>query len=206
MDFYNDNDPHIVSWLETLIANRLIPHRRVDATSISELKHSSLSGYGRCHFFAGIGGWAHALDLAGWPATRNVWTASLPCQPWSNCGDQLGEEDERHLWPDMFRLIKIGRPATLFGEQVVGAISKGWLDAIFADLEAIDYACAATVIPASSIGAFHERKRIFFVADASSEGWGGICGRRAVHTRHRLRGAPQALRHACFREDGHGGK
>src|SRR5882672_7856682 len=37
----------------------------------------------RPNFFAGIAGWPLVLRLAGWPDDRPVWTASLPCQPFS---------------------------------------------------------------------------------------------------------------------------
>ncbi|MFW9777157.1 DNA cytosine methyltransferase, partial [Brucella melitensis] len=67
---------------------------------------SDLAGFTQCHFFAGVGGWSLALRLAGWPANRAVWTASLPCQPFSTAGKQLGTSDERHLSPTFLKLVK----------------------------------------------------------------------------------------------------
>jgi hypothetical protein len=54
------------------------------------------------------------------------------------------------------------RPATILGEQVAAAIRGGWLDLVFADLEAEGYACAAAVLPAASVGAPHIRQRESF--------------------------------------------
>lgn len=46
------------------------------------------------------------------------WTGSCPCQPFSVAGKGEGIEDERHLWPEFFRLIRECRPGVIFGEQV----------------------------------------------------------------------------------------
>jgi DNA (cytosine-5)-methyltransferase 1 len=52
----------------------------------------------------------------------------------------------------------------------VDSIRWGWLDRACVDLEAEGYACAAAVLPASLVGAEHQRKRLFFVADSDSSG------------------------------------
>jgi hypothetical protein len=41
-----------------------------------------------------------------WPDDRPVWTGSCPCQPFSIAGEVRGVGDERHLWPEWFRLIR----------------------------------------------------------------------------------------------------
>lgn len=110
--------------------------------------------------------WPPALRLAGWPDDRAVWTGSCPCQPFSNAGKRRGTADERHLWPDWFRLIRERRPVAVFGEQVDSAIRAGWLDGVFADLEGEGYACGAAVLGAHSVGAPHIRQRLWWVADS----------------------------------------
>jgi DNA (cytosine-5)-methyltransferase 1 len=77
------------------------------------------------------------------------------------------------LWPAWFRLIEECKPAIIYGEQVTGAITHGWLDEIFSDLEKSGYACAAAVLPAFSIQARHERNRIYFMADFNGIGMEG---------------------------------
>jgi DNA (cytosine-5)-methyltransferase 1 len=169
MNYYNDNDPRSVAWLRELIKQNVIPLGDVDERSVTNVTGSDLKGYNQCHFFAGIGGWAEALRLAGWPTTQPVWTGSCPCQPFSCAGQRKGEKDKRHLWPEFFRLIRECRPVTVFGEQVERAIGMGWLDGIFTDLEGEGYTCGATVLGAHSVGAPHIRQRLYWVADAESK-------------------------------------
>jgi len=170
MNFYNEIDPKAAAWLRELIKQNLIPDGLVDTRSITEIKPNELKQYTQCHFFAGIGGWSLALQLANWPATRPVWTGSCPCQPFSNAGKQLGDKDERHLWPIFFNLIRECRPECVFGEQVANAIGKGWLDGVSTDLESENYACGATVLGAHSLGAPHIRQRLYWVGNSVMSG------------------------------------
>ena len=144
--YYNDNDPYVCAWLRNLMEQGLITPGTIDPRDIKDVKPHDLNGYTRCHFFAGIAGWDLALQLAGWPSDAPVWTGSCPCQPWSEAGKGLGNEDPRHVWPELYRLIRECHPGTVFGEQVEAAISRGWLDRVFADLEREGYACWASVL------------------------------------------------------------
>lgn len=139
MNYYNEFDPNAAQWLRNLISKGLIPEGVVDDRSITEVKPKDLQGFTQCHFFAGIGGWSLALQLAGWPTTRPVWTGSCPCQPFSTAGNRKGKSDERHLWPVWFGLIKAVQPAIIFGEQVASAIGHGWLDDVAEDLESVRF-------------------------------------------------------------------
>jgi DNA (cytosine-5)-methyltransferase 1 len=168
--YYNDNDPRVCAWTEELIKAGLIADGKVDCRSIVEVTADDLKGFTQCHFFNGISGWAHALDLAGWSRERPVWCASLPCQPFSCAGARKGEKDERHLWPEFYRLIRECRPAVVFGEQVEGAVKLGWIDRVQADLEAEGYACGYHVLGSHSVGAPHRRQRLYWVADAVLNG------------------------------------
>ena len=167
--YYNECNAIPAMVLRDLMDEGLIMDGVVDERSIVEVQPADLSGFARCHFFAGIAGWEVALRLAGWPADRPVWTGSCPCQPFSVAGKRARQSDERHLWPHLHRLARECRPATILGEQVTGAITAGWLDDAFADLEAEAYACAAAVLPAASVGAPHDRPRVWFVADAQRD-------------------------------------
>lgn len=162
--YYNENNPKAAAMLRELIEAGLIAPGYVDERSIKDVKADDLEGYTQCHFFAGIGGWSVALRLAGWTDDRPVWTGSCPCQPFSTAGRQKGKADDRHLWPDWFRLIRECRPAAIFGEQVGSAIAHGWWDDVANDLERQDYAVGAAVLPACSVGAPHQRQRLWFVA------------------------------------------
>ena len=41
----------------------------------------------------------------------DIITGGYPCQPFSVAGRKKGEEDPRHLWPEYFRLVNVGRVA-----------------------------------------------------------------------------------------------
>ena len=163
--YYNEFDPYAAQWIRNLIAARLIPAGDVDERSITEVEASDLSSYSQCHFFAGIAGWALAARLAGWPDDRELWTGSPPCQPFSVAGKQRAQDDERHLWPHYFRLIRARRPAVAMGEQVAAAVGKAWLDGVLADLEGIGYTGRAVVVPACAVDAPHRRDRLWFVSE-----------------------------------------
>jgi len=171
--YYNEIDPFACEWLRNLIAAGHIAEGDVDGRSITEVNPGDLAGYTQCHFFAGIGGWSLALRRAAFDDSRSVWTGSCPCQPFSCAGRGKGTADERHLWPAWFSLIRQCRPDTIFGEQVDSAIKHGWLDIVFADLEAEGYACGSCVLGAHSVGAPHERQRLYWVADSQGVGLEG---------------------------------
>lgn len=167
--YYNEIDPFAAQWLRNLIVCGEIAPGDVDERSIVDVRHDDLAGYDQCHFFAGIGGWSLALRLAGWPDDRPVWTGSCPCQPFSAAGKRGGTDDERHLWPEFFRLIGERRPTVVFGEQVASKAGLGWLDLVSADLERASYAVGAADLCAAGIGAPHIRQRLWWVADRESE-------------------------------------
>lgn len=126
--YYNELDEKAAEWLRALVNAGLIASGDVDERSIEHVKPEDLVGRTRCHFFAGIGGWDYALRLAGWPADRPVWTGSCPCQPFSCAGKGKAEADDRHLWPQWFRIIKECRPPIIFGEQVASASVVGYTE------------------------------------------------------------------------------
>jgi DNA (cytosine-5)-methyltransferase 1 len=73
LNYYNEFDPDAAQWLRNLITAGLIPDGDVDERSIEDVTPNDLAGYTQCHFFAGLGGWIYAIDLAGWPRDRPVW-------------------------------------------------------------------------------------------------------------------------------------
>jgi len=165
--YYNEIDPFAAQWLKNLMAAKLIMAGEVDERSIKDVQPDDLEGFTRCHFFAGIAGWDLALQLAGWPDDRPVWTGSCPCQPFSVAGKGEGFDDKRHLWPEFRRLIAECAPAVVLGEQVAGA--SRWLNLVRGDLEALDYAVGAIPMEAASADADHFRDRYWFVADRDQQ-------------------------------------
>ncbi len=183
LHYYNEIDKYCVLWLNNLIDEGHLPVGVVDDRPIQEVQPEDLEPYTSCHFFAGLGGWPYALRLGGWPEDRPVWTGSCPCQPFSNAGAARGRSDERHIWPEFYRLIRVRTPPVVFGEQVEAAVGHGWLDEVFTDLEAAQYACGAAVLGAHSVGAGTVRQRLWWVAHASGEGLAGsLCERGSLRS------------------------
>lgn len=96
-------------------------------------------------------------------STINIITGGFPCQPFSQAGKRKGNTDDRHLWPEMLRVIREFKPNWIIGENVTGIISME-LDQVLSDLEALNYSTRPLVIPACSIGTPHRRDRIWILA------------------------------------------
>ena len=150
----------------------LIPFGHISRASIRDLRSSDIPPSTRqAHFFAGIGGWPLALQLANWPSSIPVWTGSCPCQPYSVAGKRKGDADDRNLWPQFLRLIRHHRPPVCFGEQVAGKAGKVWLDGVRSNLEKLGYEVGAADLCAAGVGAPHIRQRLYWVAFATGQGW-----------------------------------
>lgn len=96
--------------------------------------------------------------------TIDIITGGYPCQPFSVAGRKKGEEDPRHVWPEMFRLVQELRPTWVIGENVGGHIKLG-LDTVLENLESEGYSARTFSISASSIGANHKRERVWIIAN-----------------------------------------
>ncbi len=102
-------------------------------------------------------------------------TGGFPCQPFSVAGKQRGAKDDRHLWPEMCRVIAEARPAWVLGENVPGIIGMA-LDGVLTDLEHLGYSCWPVVVPACAVDARHRRDRVWIVgwnADSMRCRWNG---------------------------------
>ena len=109
------------------------------------------------------------LDGKDYKGRADVICGGFPCQPFSQAGKRRGTEDDRHLWPEMLRVISEVRPTWVIGENVIGIV-KMELDSILSDLEGEGYQTRAFIIPACSIDAPHKRDRVWIIAHANSEG------------------------------------
>jgi len=108
-------------------------------------------------------------DIDGKEIRSDVIVGGFPCQPFSVAGKQKGKNDERHLWPEMFRIIKDAKPSIVIGENVPGLINVQMaLGACISDLESENYKVQPFVLPACSVGFAHRRYRVFIIALADS--------------------------------------
>ena len=97
----------------------------------------------------------------------DIITGGFPCQPFSIAGKQKGTSDDRHLWPEMFRIIKTFQPRFVIGENVQGIVNiqDGLVfETVCTDLESEGYEVQPFNIPAAGVGAPHRRERIWFIA------------------------------------------
>jgi len=103
------------------------------------------------------------LDGKEYANSIDVVAGGFPCQPFSVAGERKGKLDDRHLWPEMFRVIKESKPRWVIGENVFGFINMA-LDDVQSDLESEHYEVRKFVLPAVAVDAKHRRDRCFVIA------------------------------------------
>ena len=132
-------------------------------------------------------------DFSEWRGRVNVLTGGFPCQPFSYAGQRRGAQDDRYLWPYMFRCIDQVKPDWVVAENVAGILTmveqgevsevassadlfdslndiRGYrmretftLQRICDDLESHGYSVQPVLIPACAVGAPHRRDRVFII-------------------------------------------
>lgn len=103
----------------------------------------------------------------------DILTGGFPCQPFSLAGARRGTEDDRFLWPQMYRAICEISPRWVVAENVRGILTQQRgvvFERVCSDLENAGYRCQAFLIPACSVGAPHRRERVWFVAHRADAG------------------------------------
>jgi len=111
-------------------------------------------------------------DVKGEKYKADVVTSGFPCQPFSFSGKRKGKNDDRYLWDETIRVIKECKCKWFIGENVEGIIniSNGTiLQQIQQDLEKEGFQVQCVVIPASGVGAWHQRKRVWIIANSNNE-------------------------------------
>ncbi|HAI41904.1 MAG TPA: hypothetical protein DCM40_29170 [Maribacter sp.] len=111
-------------------------------------------------------------DVRTLDATRlgriDIVTGGYPCQPFSQAGKRQGEKDERHLWPEMLRIIKSCKPRYVLAENVAGHVNMG-LDQVLTDLEDQGYTTRPIIIPACAKNAPHRRDRVWIIGELMAD-------------------------------------
>ena len=112
-----------------------------------------------------------SFDGRPWRGRVHIVAAGYPCQPFSLSGRRQGEEDPRHLWPEVARIVREAEPEWCFFENVPGHLSLGF-DVVAGELQGMGYRVAACVVSAAEVGASHVRERLFILAHSYLQ----VCG------------------------------
>lgn len=138
-----------------------------------EYPRQSIIAAQRAGYFAPAPIWDDVTTFDGKPFRGAIDTvlAGYPCQPFSQAGQRKGASDERHLWPDVARIIREVDPEWVFLENVAGHVSLG-LETVLRDLWDMGRTPAVGLFSASETGAPHERLRVFIVAHANGRNAG----------------------------------
>jgi len=147
------------------VEHRVIAHVEIEAFAIANLVAKMEAGK-----LDAAPVWSNLKTLPVEPFRDRVdlITGGYPCQPFSAAGKRLGEEDPRHLWPYIKKIIAYVKPARCFFENVEGHISLG-LREVISDLESLGYKTAWGIFSAREVGAPHQRKRVYIMADSEGE-------------------------------------
>ena len=112
-------------------------------------------------------------NVKGERYAADIITGGFPCQPFSVAGKRRGTDDDRYLWDETIRIIRECKPRWFIGENVEGIINiqDGLvLRQVQDDLEKEGFQVQCLVIPASGIGAWHQRKRVWILAYSKHNG------------------------------------
>lgn len=156
----------------------------------------------RCGFrtigFSEIDPYASAVLRKHWPGVPNfgtirnicsertpyadLITGGFPCQPFSVAGKRGGDSDERFLWPEIVRVMRQLRPRFALFENVPGLLTIDGgrtFNRILSDLSSLRYCCSWNCVPASAVGANHQRDRVWIVASEVSDA-ADLCGKEKL--------------------------
>lgn len=110
-------------------------------------------------------------DLSVFDGSRfrgiDLLAGGLPCPPFSVAGKQLGEGDDRNLFPSAVRLVDECRPTALMIENVRGILDPRFEDfrnQLKEDLRKLGYVLTWHMFNAASFGVPQVRQRVIFVA------------------------------------------
>ena len=103
------------------------------------------------------------------PYSADVVCGGFPCQDISIAGKQLGvtKETRSGLFYELMRVIRLVRPDFVILENVAAILTNG-LGIVLGELAQAGFDCEWACIPASALGACHQRDRWWLVAYPTS--------------------------------------
>lgn len=122
---------------------------------------------------------ANVLDYCARPWKGvGLFAGGVPCPPFSKAGKQLGQDDERDLFPEALRLVSECKPRAIMLENVRGLLDPVFSDyreSILAQLAKMGYQGEWRLLQASQFGVSQLRPRAILVAlrsqDARNFAW-----------------------------------
>ena len=113
------------------------------------------------------------FDGRKYRGTIDILSGGFPCQPYSKVGRRKGSKDSRALWHENLRIIREIKPSWIVSENVIGIESMD-LPLVLASLEDENYKTEIYNIPASAVGAWHRRERLWIIANLNGKGLEGF--------------------------------
>jgi DNA (cytosine-5)-methyltransferase 1 len=105
----------------------------------------------------------------------DVICAGFPCQDISNAGKRAGITGSRSgLWREVVRAIRMVRPRYVLLENVAALLDRG-MGRVLGDLAEVGLDTEWDCIPASYVGAWHQRDRVWILAYSDNKRLQG-CG------------------------------
>lgn len=141
------------------IPHTVVGYSEIDkyATQLYELNHPGVKNYGDISTI-------QPKDLPDF----DLFTGGFPCQPFSNAGLGLGENDERGqlIW-DIVRICEKKKPKYILLENVKGFLTKRHkptLDRLTQKLESYGYKTTYAILNSADFGNAQTRQRFWFLA------------------------------------------
>ena len=108
--------------------------------------------------------WSDISDVsAGDLPAADLVVGGFPCQPVSYAGLRRLDADERWLWPEFARIVRMVGPRYVVVENVPGLLNGG-LDEVLGGLAGMGFDAEWALLPAADFGAPHYRERLYLVA------------------------------------------
>ena len=122
------------------------------------------------------------------PYSADVVCGGFPCQSISNAGKREGitETSQSGLWYELHRVICLLQPRYIVLENVSAILSNG-LGIVLGNLAEAGYCCEWCCIPASYVGACHQRDRWWLIAYPMRKGLQGLRGKHELQKSSRER-------------------
>ena len=127
----------------------------------------------------------------------DIISGGFPCQPFSIAGRREGQGDNRHLFPEMLRVISEIEPTWVIAENVYGLLSieRGLVfEGVCSSLDNLGYEVQTFIIPAIGKNAPHRRNRLWIIANSRCKHGQGSPNKREFKGKIDQKNAPKFKR------------